>query len=68
MKEKISKNKRMYSEQVKRDAVQMLAGGHRAKQIVKDLGISCPKLLYTWRSKFINQAKQADKFLMLKGL
>jgi transposase len=38
-----------YSEEFKREAVQMLLDGHSAPSIMKRLGLSGPAMLYRWR-------------------
>ena len=57
-KSKSSQNskRRVYTDQFKRDAVQMLLDGHSASSIVKRLGISGTNLLYRWKKQQIKQA------------
>ena len=38
-----------YTEEFRRDAVQMMLDGHTADSVAKRLGISSPTLLYRWK-------------------
>ena len=49
--------RRQYTEEFRRDAVQMMLDGHTAESVAKRLGISSPTLLYRW--KLIAQATVA---------
>jgi transposase len=48
--------RREYTDEFKRDAVQMLLDGHSAKSIVERLGISGTNLLYRWKQQQLGQA------------
>lgn len=48
--------RRQYTDEFKREAVQMLLDGHSATSIAQRLGISGAHLLYRWRTKFARQA------------
>ena len=41
--------RRQYTDQLRRDAVQMLLDGHTAESVARRLGISSPTLLYRWK-------------------
>ena len=41
--------RRQYTEEFRRDAVQMMLDGHTAESVAKRLGISSPTLLYRWK-------------------
>src|SRR5687768_5461265 len=47
--------RRRFTEQFKRDAVQMFVDGHSATSIAERLGLSTPNLLYSWKHKFLRQ-------------
>ena len=46
---KTSTNRRIFSQEFKREAVQMLLDGHTASSIVERLGISGTNVLYRWK-------------------
>ena len=46
---KTSTNRRIFTQEFKRDAVQMLLDGHTASSIVGRLGISGTNVLYRWK-------------------
>lgn len=48
--------RRQFTEDFKRQAVQMLLDGHSASSIVERLGISGTNLLYRWKREQIDQA------------
>ena len=41
--------RRQYTEEFRRDAVQMMLDGHTAESVAKRLGISSPTLLHRWK-------------------
>lgn len=43
------KQRQQYSDEFRREAVQMLLDGHSAGSIVERLGLSGPAILYRWR-------------------
>jgi transposase len=45
------RSRRMFTEQFKQDAVQMLLDGHSASSICQRLGLTSPNLLYRWRRR-----------------
>lgn len=48
-------SRRRFTEEFRRDAVQMLLDGHSAASIVERLGLSCPSLLYRWKAQQLEQ-------------
>ena len=46
---KTSTNRRIFTQEFKREAVQMLLDGHTASSIVERLGISGTNVLYRWK-------------------
>ena len=48
--------RRVYSEELKAEAVQMLLDGHRAESVAKNLGLSGVTLLYRWKAKQLQQS------------
>jgi transposase-like protein len=51
-----STDRRVYTEEFKREAVAMLLDGHSATSIVQRLGISGTNLLYRWRKQQVESA------------
>ena len=47
--------RRRFTNEFKRDAVNMLLDGHSAQSICERLGLSSPTLLYRWERKLIGQ-------------
>ena len=45
-----------YSQEFRREAVQMLLDGHSAVSVASRLGLSGPNLLYRWRKQSLHQA------------
>ena len=43
------RTRRKFTEEFKRDAVQMLLDGHSASSICQRLGLTSPNLLYRWK-------------------
>lgn len=52
--------RKQYSEDLKREAVQMLLEGYSASSIAKNLGISNANLLHRWKKRFILQSPEAE--------
>ncbi len=48
---KADASRRRFTDEFRRDAVQMLLDGHSAASIVERLGLSCPSLLYRWKAQ-----------------
>jgi transposase len=55
MAKKVEK-RRVYDEDFKREAVQMLLDGHSAKSVAERLGVSCPTIVRRWKSQQLAQA------------
>jgi transposase len=53
------RGRRVYDEQLKAEAVQMLLDGHSAQSVVANLGLGSTNLLYRWRAKLLRQSGPA---------
>jgi len=51
--------RRVYNDELKGEAVQMLLDGHRAESVASNLGLSSVSLLYRWRAKLLRQSGPA---------
>jgi transposase len=51
--------RRVYSDELKAEAVQMLLDGHRAGSVAENLGLTSLSLLYRWRAKLLRQSGPA---------
>jgi len=51
--------RRIYDDELKAEAVQMLLDGHSAKSVTSNLGISAANLLYRWKAKLLKQSGPA---------
>ena len=51
--------RRIYSDELKAEAVQMLLDGHSATSVVSNLGLSGVSLLYRWKAKLLEQSGPA---------
>src|SRR5262245_22767189 len=51
--------RRVYPEELKKEAIQMLLDGHSAPSVARNLGLSHPSLLYRWKAEFLGQEGQA---------
>ena len=49
-------SRRVFTEEFKEEAVQMLLDGHTAKSIVDRLGLSGTSILYRWKSQQLQQS------------
>jgi transposase len=58
--------RRAYSEELKREAVQMLLDGHSAPSVAQNLGLSHTSLLYRWKADLLGQEGQAASALELR--
>lgn len=56
-------DRRTYTEEFKREAVQMFLDGHSAQSIVDRLGISGTNLLYRWKDKYVEEAGPVGEVL-----
>jgi transposase len=50
----VSKRRR-FTDDFRRDAVQMMLDGHSAASVAQRLGISCPTLLYRWKQQHLQR-------------
>ena len=55
--------RRVYGEELKADAVQMMLDGHSAESVATNLGISGANLLYRWKAKILGQSGPAASAL-----
>jgi len=53
------RGRRVYSDELKGEAVQMLLDGHRAESVAANLGLTSVSLLYRWRAKLLRQSGPA---------
>ena len=51
-----SNGRRQFTEEFKRDAVQMLLDGHSAPSVIERLGLSGTNLLYRWKREQLDQS------------
>jgi transposase len=49
------RGRRVYDNELKGEAVQMLLDGHSAEAVAKNLGLSSVSLLYRWKAKLLRQ-------------
>jgi transposase len=49
-------SRRRFTEEFRRDAVQMLLDGHSAASVAERLGLSCPTLLYRWKAQQLERS------------
>jgi transposase len=57
------RSRRVYSDELKAEAVQMVLDGHRAESVAKNLGLSSVSLLYRWKAKLLRQSSRAAEAL-----
>lgn len=62
-KQSSSKSRRIYDDDFKAEAVQMLLDGHSATSVAKRLGISGTNLLYRWKNKHLQEAGPVGEVL-----
>ena len=53
------KSRRVYTEELKSEAVQMLLDGHSADSVASNLGISAANLLYRWKASYLKASGPA---------
>jgi|SRR5215471_17224015 len=53
------RQRRLYPDQLKKEAVQMLLDGHSAPSVADNLGIPHASLLYRWKAQALSQEGQA---------
>jgi transposase len=49
------RGRRVYDDELKGEAVQMLLDGHSAEAVAKNLGLGSVSLLYRWKAKRLRQ-------------
>jgi transposase len=55
--------RRVYPEELKNEAVQMLLDGHSASSVAHNLGIGHTSLLYRWKAEILGQEGRAASAL-----
>ena len=55
--------RRVYPEELKKEAVQMLFDGHSAPSVARNLGIPHTSLLYRWKAEVLSQEGAAASTL-----
>jgi transposase len=50
------RSRRQFTEEFRRDAVQMLLDGHTAASVAERLGLSTPTLLYRWKAQQVHRS------------
>ncbi len=51
-----AKRRRQYTDEFRRDAVQMMLDGHSARSVAERLGLSSEQLLYGWKARLLREA------------
>ena len=59
-------HRRVYPEELKKEAVQMLLDGHSASSVAHNLGIGHTSLLYRWRAEILGQEGEAASALEVR--
>jgi transposase len=52
---KLAQPRRRFTEEFRREAVQMMLDGHTAASVAERLGISTPTLLYRWKQQVLHR-------------
>ena len=60
---RVACGRRGFTEEFKREAVQMLLDGHSAVSVAERLGLSGPTLLYRWKQAAVDRAGPAARTL-----
>jgi transposase len=60
------RQRRVYPEELKKEAVQMLFDGHSASSVAQNLGIGHTSLLYRWKAETLCQEGQAASALEIR--
>ncbi len=58
--------RRVYPEELKKEAVQMLLDGHSAPSVAHNLGIGNTSLLYRWKAEILGQEGRAASALEVR--
>jgi transposase len=56
-------SRRVYPEELKKEAVQMLLDGHSASSVAQNLGLRHPSLLYRWKAEALDEQGQVASTL-----
>src|SRR5215831_1883992 len=59
-------NRRVYPEELKKEAVQMLLDGHSAFSVAHNLGIGHTSLLYRWKAEILGQEGRTASALEIR--
>jgi transposase len=59
-------HRRVYAEELKKEAVQMLLDGHAASSVAHNLGIGHTSLLYRWKAEVLGQEGRAASALEIR--
>ena len=51
--------RRQFTDEFRRDAVQMMLDGHSVASVCQRLGLTSPNLLYNWKRKLVEQGGTA---------
>ena len=60
---KVRQTRRSFTDQFKREAVQMMLDGHSAASVAENLGINNPNLLYRWKAEMLTRSGPEAKAL-----
>ena len=60
------RQRRVYPEELKKEAVQMLLDGHSASSVAHTLGIGHTSLLYRWKAEVLGQEGRAASALEIR--
>ena len=59
-------HRRVYPEELKQEAVQMLLDGHSAPSVAENLGLPHTSLLYRWKAQLLHQEGAAASALEVR--
>jgi transposase len=62
----LKSQRRVYPEELKKEAVQMLLDGHSASSVAHNLGIGHTSLLYRWKAEVLGQEGRAASALEIR--
>ena len=62
----LKSQRRVYPDELKKEAVQMLLDGHSAPSVAKNLGIGHTSLLYRWKAEILGQEGMAASALEIR--
>ncbi len=62
-----TRKRRVFSEEFKQEAVQMLLDGHSASSVAERLGLAGPNVLYRWKRDTLRRAGPAARSLGERG-